>query len=103
MKLSKEEVEHIASLARLELSETEKEKFSEQLSEILGYVAILNEVDTKDVEPTAHSVGVVNVMEKDELKEQGIRKYDDEQYRDELLKNAPQVQEGFIKVPPVLD
>jgi aspartyl-tRNA(Asn)/glutamyl-tRNA(Gln) amidotransferase subunit C len=64
---------------------------------------ILNEVDTKDVEPTAHIGGLTNVMSEDQLKEQGIRKFDSEEYRDELLKNAPQVQDGFIKVPPVLE
>ena len=54
MKISKEEIEHIAVLARLSLSEEEKELFGSQLSSILDYMEKLNELDTKGIEPTSH-------------------------------------------------
>lgn len=65
MKLTKQEVEHIAGLARLGLSEKEIEKFQTQLSGILEYVSLLNEVDTKGVLPTAQVTGLTNVTRED--------------------------------------
>ena len=65
MKISKEEIEHIAVLARLSLTEEEKELFGSQLSGILGYMEQLNELDTKDVEPTSHVLALENVMRED--------------------------------------
>lgn len=65
MKLTKEQVEHIAHLARLDVTEEEKEKFSHQLSDILDYVEILNEIDTDDVEITTQITGLENQMRED--------------------------------------
>ena len=67
MKLSREEVEHIALLARLGLSEADVEKFSEQLSNILENFTALQQVDTTDVPPTSHALAVQNVIRPDQV------------------------------------
>lgn len=67
MSLTPEQVRHVAKLARLRLSEAEVEKFTGQLSVILDYVAILNEVDTEGVEPTSQVTGLANVTRPDEV------------------------------------
>jgi len=64
--LTKEEVKHIANLAKLKLTDGEVEKFQQQLSEVLDYMEVLNEVDTKDIEPTAQVTGLENVFREDE-------------------------------------
>ncbi len=68
MSLTPEQVRHVAKLARLRLSEAEVEKFSTQLSSILDYVVILNEVDTEGVAPTSQVTGLENVTRKDEVR-----------------------------------
>ncbi len=87
------DVEHVAKLARLELSEEEKIKFSKQLGDILKYVEQMNEVDTTGVEPMNHAVEFYNVMRKD------IVKY--ENTREELMANAPDSESDFFKVPKI--
>lgn len=87
------DVEHVAKLARLELTEEEKEKFTSQLGDVLKYVEQMNEVDTSDVEPMAHAIDFVNVMRED------VVKY--EQSKEELMKNAPDAEDGFFKVPKI--
>ena len=67
MGLTKDQVQYVANLARLKLTETEIKKFEKELTGILDYVNILNEVDTEGVEPTAQVTGLVNVTEKDEI------------------------------------
>ncbi len=91
--ISKEDVKHVAKLARLELTEAEIEQYSKQLGDILKYAEQMNEVDTKGVEPMAHPIPVVNVMREDEVKY--------EQTKDELMKNAPSEEDGFFKVPKI--
>ena len=76
MKLTKQEVEHIANLARLELTEKEKEKFSTQLSSILDFVKKLQKVDLSKVEPTAQVTGLLNVTRQD-----AVEKCNKEQWR----------------------
>lgn len=61
------DVEHVAKLARLELTEEEKEKFTKQLGDVLKHVDAMNEVDTSNVEPMAHAIDFVNVMREDEV------------------------------------
>ena len=96
MKLSNDEVKHIAKLARLGLSDEEVEKFSRQLSDILTYSKMLDQVDTKNVEPIAQITGLKNVSFKD--KEKGC------EYTDELLKQSPQeIQDYMIKVKSVFE
>ncbi len=87
------DVEHVAKLARLELTEEEKQKFTTQLGDVLKYVDQMNEVDTTGVEPMAHAIDFVNVMRDD------VVKY--EQTKDELMKNAPNEENGFFKVPKI--
>ncbi len=95
MSLSLHEVEHIAELARLELSEEEKEHYREQLSAILDYAARLRELDTSGIPPTSSLLPPGNVL-RDDQPRQGLA-------RETLLRNAPQTQEGQFKVPVILD
>jgi aspartyl-tRNA(Asn)/glutamyl-tRNA(Gln) amidotransferase subunit C len=95
IEISKEEVLKVAQLARLELSETEVEKYQKELSAILGYVDVLNKVDLSDVAATAQVTGLLNVYAEDKKKPS----FD----RDELLKNAPERQDGYYRVKPVLE
>ncbi len=96
MALSKQEVEHIAKLARIELTSEEEEKFSKELSSILDYVGQLNELDTTKVKPTARVTKEVNVWREDKIQECQIS-------ADDLLKNAPELQDNYIKVKAVLE
>lgn len=95
MKISNEEVKHIAKLAKLSLSEEEVEKYAKELGQIAEFVEKLNEVDIKDVKPTAHIVDKKNVFRKDEM----CAKYT----REEILKNAPSKEAGCISVPKVVE
>jgi len=97
MKLTKKEVEHIAHLSRLGLSEEEQDKFATQLSSILDYVAQLQEVNTTGVEPTAQVTGLENVMCKD------IIDFGDPKTRAGLLKNAPATEDNLIKANAVFE
>ena len=87
------DVEHVAKLARLELTEEEKEKFTTQLGAVLEYVNQMNEVDTSDVEPMAHAIDFSNVMREDKVVY--------EQAKEELMKNAPYEENGFFRVPKI--
>ena len=69
MKITKEEVDYVAHLARLEFTETEKETFTSQLNEILLYMDKLNEVDTSGVEPLSHAIALNNAFREDEVRE----------------------------------
>lgn len=91
--ITKSDVEHVAKLARLKLSEEEKEKYTKQLGDILMYVNQLNEVDTQGVEPMSHAVSFCNVLREDEVIYQ--------QTKEELMKNAPQEEQGYFKVPRI--
>jgi len=94
-KLDGATVRHVARLARLSVSDEELARFAEQLSSILDYVAQLNELDTTDVPPAAHPLPVKNVFRADEVREP----WDAER----ALSNAPDRQNGFFKVPKVLE
>jgi aspartyl-tRNA(Asn)/glutamyl-tRNA(Gln) amidotransferase subunit C len=97
MKLTKQEVEHIADLARIKLSAKEKERFQEQISSILEYVNKLNEVDTEKIEPIAHITGLFNVTRKDEVRECG------EKTMKRLVESAPQHEDKLIKTLGVFE
>jgi aspartyl-tRNA(Asn)/glutamyl-tRNA(Gln) amidotransferase subunit C len=92
MAISRDEVLHVARLARLELTEEEVERFTEQLSAILEAVAKVSELDLADVEPTAHPLDVVNVWAADEPRPSIPL--------EDALANAPEREAGFFKVPP---
>lgn len=88
MKLTKDQVEHVAKLANLPLTDEELEKYSEQLSEVLNYIDILDKADTKDVEPTFNVTGLENILSKDYVSESLTQ--------EEALKNAPNKKNGFF-------
>jgi aspartyl-tRNA(Asn)/glutamyl-tRNA(Gln) amidotransferase subunit C len=92
MAITREEVLHVARLARLELTDEEIERFTEQLSAILEAVAKVSELELGDVEPTAHPLDVVNVWAEDEPRPSLAV--------DGALANAPEREAGFFKVPP---
>ena len=93
MSVTVKDVEYVAELARLSLSEQEKEKFTHQLNDILKYVEKLNELDTSTVEPLEHVTDLSDVMRDDEVAPSLSR--------DEALRNAPDRTEKFFRVPSV--
>jgi len=95
LKLSREEVKHIALLARLGVDEADLEKFSEQLSNILENFEILQRVDTTGVPPTSHPVALSNVIREDEVAPSFAPA--------EVLANAPQEEDGCFRVRAVLE
>lgn len=95
MSISIQDVEHVAKLARLELTEEEKAKYAEQLGAILDYAQKLNELDTENVPPTSHVLPIANVMRDDEPRPSWpIEK---------VMLNAPDEEDGQFRVPAVLE
>ncbi|GAV23910.1 Asp-tRNA(Asn)/Glu-tRNA(Gln) amidotransferase subunit GatC [Carboxydothermus pertinax] len=94
MTISIKDVEHVAMLARLELSEEEKEMYTKQLNDILKYAEQLQELDTENVKPTAHVLPIKNVFRDDTV----------HQHMDpeKALLNAPEREENFFKVPKII-
>ncbi len=92
--INREEVEHVAWLARLELSEEEREKFSKQLGQVLEHASKIKEVDTSNVPPTSHSLPLKNVFREDEVRESISQ--------EEALFNAPQKEKGAFLVPKII-
>jgi len=95
MKLDREIVLHIAKLARVELSEADVETFSTQLSEIITHFDVLNAVDTEGVEPTAHTLPLMNVMADDQSRPS--------MPQDDVLALAPNTEDGYLRVRAVLE
>ena len=95
MKLSREEVLHIALLARLGLTESEVDKFREQLSNILENFEVLQQADTTNVPPTAQSIPLQNVMKTDEVS--------DSLPQEQVLANAPRKEGEYFRVRAVLE
>ncbi len=95
MPLSREEVQHLARLARVGLSEDDIARFREQLSEILDYFQRLRQLDTDDVPPTAHTLPLHNVMREDEPRPS----YN----KEDVLANAPQREEDLFRVCTILE
>ncbi len=94
MTITREEVEHVAQLARLHLEESELQKMTKQLDNILSYVAKLDELDTEGIPPTTHAFSVSNAFRKDVVKDSLAQK-------DALVNCAKQNEEAFI-VPRIL-
>ncbi len=94
MKISKKEVEHVANLARLNLSEGELETMTGQLDNILSYVDKLEELDTTDITPTTHVFSVSNAFREDVVR--------DSLDQSEAVKNGPQQNGEFFQVPKVI-
>lgn len=95
MEITQKEVEHVAKLARLELSEDEKVTFARQLSGILNYMDQLRSLDTTGVEPTATVLPADNIVREDQVHPSLPR--------DKALANAPDQAEGFFRVPRILE
>ncbi|RJE82619.1 Asp-tRNA(Asn)/Glu-tRNA(Gln) amidotransferase subunit GatC [Paenibacillus sp. 1011MAR3C5] len=95
MSITLKDVEHVANLARLDLSDAEKAQFTEQLNAILKYAEKLNELDTEGVEPTSHVLPITNVM-RDDVKKESLP-------IEKVLLNAPDEEDGQFKVPAVLE
>jgi len=93
-KLSRVEVEHIAELAKLSLTDAEKEQFREQLSAILEYAEILQRLDTEAIPPTATVLPLRNVMAAAQVRPSFPR--------EDILANAPEVEDGCFKVRAIL-
>lgn len=94
MAVSLHDVEHVARLAKLSFTESEKKKLVNELNSILEYMEQLNELDTKNVDPLSHVIELSNVFREDIVKP-GLT-------REEALRNAPARGEKFFKVPKVL-
>ncbi|KCZ72324.1 glutamyl-tRNA(Gln) and/or aspartyl-tRNA(Asn) amidotransferase, C subunit [Candidatus Methanoperedens nitroreducens] len=95
--ITKKDLEHIAWLSRLELSEEDKEKYTPKLNSVLDYFGELDEVDTEGVEPTYHVLQLSNVFRDDEP---GVPAVSLSQ--EEALANAPKKQDGFFKAPRMM-
>jgi len=95
-KISLEEVKKIAGLARIEISAEEAKKFSGELSDVLGYVDQLSEVDTEDVEPISQVTGLVNVVRED------VSEDFDEEMKRKLIERAGERKDNYIKVKSVM-
>lgn len=95
MKITRETIEHVANLARLNLTEQEKEKLTIEMANIISYVDKLNELDTSGISPTAHVIPIKNVFREDKVE----KSYD----RDKMLANAPSHEDGCFKVPKIVE
>lgn len=93
--LSNEEVLHVAALARVDVTPQELERLRSQLNLILETFQVLGEVDTKDIPPTSFAIDIHSVMREDEPRPSFPR--------EEMLKNAPRQEDGFIRVKAVLE
>lgn len=94
MSLSREDVQHVASLARLGLSDDEVETMREQLSSILGHIEVLSQLDTEAIPPTAQVIALQNVLREDAVRESLPQ--------ETLMRMAPSSRHGFIAVSEVL-
>ena len=95
MRLTHSEVEHIALLSRLELSDAERERAAAELSQIIGYFEALGQLDTEDVPPTMHALPIENVLRADEVRA-GLS-------HQAALSNAPESADGMFQVPRVVE
>lgn len=95
MKLSTSDVEYVAKLARLDVTQSEKEKFTAQLNDILLYIDKLNELDTQGIAPMTHAIAVTNAFREDRVT--------DSLGTQGALANAPDARGEFFRVPKVID
>ena len=95
MDIDIKQIEQIANLSRIKLTDEEKDIFREQLTDILGYIEKLNELDTDDVQPMAYATSIKNVFREDQQRSSFPRQ--------EILELSPSSANGFFKVPKVLE
>lgn len=93
--ITKQQIQHVASLARMHLKDSEVESLSRDLSKIIDHVNQLNQLDVKDVPPTSHPLPMENVYRKDEVVPS--------MSRDEALSIAVQKDKGMFKVPKIIE
>ena len=96
MRISREEVEHVARLARLSITEQEKEGFTVQLNKILDHMDKLRELDTTDVKPTFHVLATLKNVTRPDCIRPGLS-------REDALANAPKSEAGCFKVPKTVE
>ncbi|SDN80118.1 Asp-tRNA(Asn)/Glu-tRNA(Gln) amidotransferase subunit GatC [Alkalicoccus daliensis] len=94
-RITKEQIRHVANLARLELKEEEIAHFGEQLDDIIDAAEQLNELSTDNVEPTSHVIDVRNVMREDKTKPSLSN--------EDAMRNVPETEKGQVRVPSVLE
>lgn len=94
MPIKKDTIRYVADLARISLTPEQEELFASQLSDILSYMEKLKRLNTENVEPMSHAVSLGNVFRDDKVKRSLSR--------DEALKNAPDKEKGFFKVPRII-
>jgi aspartyl-tRNA(Asn)/glutamyl-tRNA(Gln) amidotransferase subunit C len=94
MKITKDEIIHVANLARLEIDDASLDKVTEQIGQILEYVDTLNQIDTKDVPGTSHAVTLTNAFREDLTKKHLTN--------EQALTNAPEKEDGAFVVPKVV-
>ncbi len=94
MNISREQVEHVARLAALALTEEEKKLFGRQLNQVLEHAEVIKSVDTEDVPPTSHAIPMGNVYREDQVRPSLPP--------EEALRNAPQPEDGFFSVPRIV-
>ena len=97
MKITKQDVEHVARLARLALSEAEKERYAAQLGSILAYIDVLNKFDTANVPPTSHVLPLSNIWREDQAEPSRLGSAED------ILANAPESEGPYFKVKKVIE
>jgi len=93
--ITKEQVKQLAEMSQLQVSDEEAKDYSEQLSSIFKFASELKELNTDDVEPTIHVLDKANVLRQDEAENWLTQA--------EALKNAPEIEDGYIKVPSILE
>jgi aspartyl-tRNA(Asn)/glutamyl-tRNA(Gln) amidotransferase subunit C len=89
------DIDHVALLARLKLTDSEKTLFSKQVGDIINYINKLNELDTSGVEPTAHVLPLKNIFRDDETRESLPR--------EKAMQNAPDKADGYYRVPKIIE
>lgn len=95
MGIDRKAVDHVARLARLDLSEEERERMSVELAQILGHAEAIQELELDDVEPTSHALPLRNVMRADEVRPSLTQ--------DEALSSAPEAEDGRFRVPKIIE
>jgi len=98
-KITEDEIQHVADLARIEISEEEKKKYASEMSAVLGYISQLNEVKTDNIDPTTQVTGLVNVVREDEPRIDDAKAIADN--RRKILECVPLTEENYIKVKSV--
>ncbi len=95
MKITRNDVEHVAQLARLRFTEDQLALFTEQLNTLLSYFDKLREADTTGIEPSTHAVNLCNAFRKDLARQSLVE--------DDALRNAPASERGCFKVPKIIE